>query len=280
MRFNSGNRHSRGSGLRIGPGSISPFVKIMLIANAAVFLLQQLAGVRFTLLLSLSPDLFYEQFPNYIYQVFTYMFLHGGIWHLVFNMFMLWMFGTEIEYTWGSKTFARFYLLCGITGGVLPLVTHSIFSTGSGYILGASGAIYGVLIAYWLMFPERMLYLYFLFPVKVKYAIPGLMLLGLLFGGAGVAHAAHLGGALFALAYLKLDWHLFSFGKRIRNLHYKRQTTKLNRRRQQAEDIMNRVDSILDKINEVGIENISKADRKFLEDASSELSQKKDKQKR
>ena len=170
--------------------------------------------------------------------------------------------------------------MCGITGGVLPLITNAFFSTSSGYILGASGAIYGVLIAYWLMFPDRKLYLYFLFPVKVKYAIPGLMLLGFLFGGAGVAHTAHLGGALFGLVYLKLDWRFFSFGKKIRNLHYKRQTTKLKRRRQQAEDIMKRVDSILDKINEVGIENISKADRKFLEDASSELSQQTDKQNR
>jgi hypothetical protein len=84
---------------------------------------------------------------------------------------------------------------------------------------------------------------------------------------------AHLGGALFGLAYLKLDWRWISFGKKLKNLRYKRQEAKLEKRRQNAVDTMKRIDAILDKINEVGLENISKADRKFLEEASSELSE-------
>ena len=269
-----------GGGMRIGPGAISPFIKVMLIANTAVFVLQYLVGTRFSLLFSLSTGLFFDQFPNYIYQIVTYMFLHGGIWHLLFNMFILWMFGTEIEFAWGSKAFARFYILCGLAGAILPLITHVVFSTGPSLILGASGAIYGVLIAYWLMFPNRLLYLYFLFPVKVKYAIPGLLLFGFLFSSGGVAHLAHLGGALCGFIYLKMDLKRGLFSKRLKTLHYKRQSAKLNKNRKQAEDIMKRVDAILDKINEVGIENISKSDRKFLEEASSELSAQRDKQER
>jgi membrane associated rhomboid family serine protease len=246
----------------------------MIIVNVAVFLLQWIIGERFTVLFSLVPGLFFDQFPNYIYQVFTYMFLHGGLWHLAFNMFFLWMFGTEIEHTWGTKSFARFYLLCGLAGGFLSLATQGIFPAG--VILGASGAIYGVFVAYWFMFPNRYLYLWFLFPVKVKWAIPGFMLLGFLFGGSGIAHMAHLGGALWGVLHIKLDWRAGRLGGKFKDLKYKRQTAKLSKRRKKAEDIMKRVDAILDKINEVGIDNLSKEERKFLEEASSELSEKKD----
>jgi membrane associated rhomboid family serine protease len=266
--------YGQGGGFRIGPGSISPFIKWMIIINVIVFLLQWIVGRQFTELFSLQPRLFFDQFPNYTFQVFTYMFLHGGLLHLAFNMFFLWMFGTEIEYSWGSKSFAWFYLLCGLAGGVLSLATQALFPAG--LILGASGAIYGVFVAYWLMFPNRYLYLWFLFPVKVKWAIPGFMLIGFLFGGSSVAHMAHLGGALWGLIYIKMDWRWGRFGGSLRNIKYKRQEAKLNKRRRQADDIMKRVDAILDKINEVGIENISKEDRKFLEEASSELSQKRD----
>ncbi|UCC45246.1 MAG: rhomboid family intramembrane serine protease [Candidatus Zixiibacteriota bacterium] len=260
--------------LRIGPGRVSPFIKVALIVNSAVFVLQFLVGDRFTILLGLYPDLFFSEFPNYIYQIFTYMFLHGGLFHIAFNMFILWMFGTEIEYAWGTRSFAWFYLMAGVAGGVLSLIAHSVLP--SGLIIGASGAIYGVMIAYWLMFPNRLLYLYFLIPVKVKWAVPGFMLIGFLFGGSGIAHMAHLGGALYGLLYLKLDWRWLTLGKKIRNLRYKQQSAKLEKRRRQAEDTMKRVDAILDKINEVGIENISDSDRKFLEEASSELSKEED----
>ncbi|HUV31145.1 MAG TPA: rhomboid family intramembrane serine protease [Acidobacteriota bacterium] len=280
MRTYGDNRPPRASGVRIGPGSISPFIKVLLIANGVVFLLQALVGARFTAIFWLSPGAFFDQFPNYVYQVFTYMFLHGSFWHLLFNMFVLWMFGTEIEYVWGTRRFARFYILCGLAGGVLPLITHGLFAADPTPILGASGAIYGVLVAYWVMYPNRMLYLYFLFPIRVKWAIPGLMLLGFLFGGPGVAHMTHLGGALWGFAHLKWDWRWVYVGRRIQDLRYRRQAAKLNKKRHQAEDIMKRVDAILDKINEVGIDNISDEDRKFLQEASSELSRQKDRQKR
>ena len=139
--------------------------------------------------------------------------------------------------------------------------------------IGASGALYGVLVAYWLMFPNRTLYIWMILPVKVRWAIPGLFLLSFLFSGGGVAHMAHLGGALYGLVYLKIDWTRFGMGRWIKNLRYEHRETKLKRNREKAQDVMKRVDAILDKINDVGMENLTAEERRFLNDASSELSE-------
>ncbi len=249
---------------------ISPFIKVMLISNVAVFFVQKFYP-PLTFLLGLTPARFFADFPNAVYQPFTYMFLHGNFWHLFFNMFALWIFGTEIERLWGSKRFAKFYLFGGISGAVLSL----IFNYSQPYpIIGASAAIYALLVAYWIMFPNRYLYIYFLIPIKVKWAIPGMMVLGFLFSGANIAHMAHLGGALFGLIYMKSDLRLIRLSQRWHNWQHRRKEAKLEKNRQNAEDIMKRVDAILDKINEVGIENLSKSERKFLEEASSKLSKK------
>ena len=270
MRQFGFNRRPPRGGLGFGPGKLSPFIKVMLIANASVFVVQYLFP-QLTQALGLTPARFFGEFPNLIYQLLTYMFLHGSLGHIFFNMFALWMFGTEIEFALGSRSFSRFYLLSGLSGAVLTLVVKS----GQPYpMIGASAAIYGVLVAYWIMFPNRNLYIYFLFPVKVKWAIPGMMLLGFLFAGGSVAHWAHLGGALYGLAYIKFDWRWIRWGRRLKDIRYRRETTKLAKKRQKAGEIMRRVDTILDKINEVGIENISKDDREFLEEASSRLSDK------
>jgi membrane associated rhomboid family serine protease len=272
MRNFQGSSYSGGS-VGFGPGMVSPFIKWILISCVGVFCAQYFFP-SITDLFGLTPAIFIATFPSYIFQPITYMFLHGGFLHLLFNMFALWMFGTEIEYTWGSRSFARFYFLCGLAGAALTLI---VFPHQMNPMIGASGAIYGVLVAYWLMFPEREL---FFFPlpvaVKVKYAIPILMVINFLMSGANVAHMAHLGGALCGVLYLKLDWRWLRIGNLFKNLRYRRQEAKLEKRRQAAEDIMKRVDTILDKINEVGMENLTKAERKFLEDASSELSKQKE----
>ncbi len=270
MRFNNFSRGGSYRGLSIGPGAISPFIKLILLSNVAIYLIQMLANLHLELIFGLTPAKFFAEFPNLLFQPFTYMFLHSeGFWHIFFNMFALWMFGTEIEFTWGRKSFAKFYLLAGLSGAILTLIFQSGLPVP---VIGASGAVYGVLIAYWLLFPQRYLYIYFLFPVKVKWAIPGFMILGFLAGGANIAHFAHLGGAIFGFIFVKAGWRFFRFGKVLKNLRYKRQEAKFEKNRHRAEETMKRVDEILDKINDVGIENISAEDRKFLEDASSHLS--------
>ncbi len=278
--------------MRIGPGSISPVIKYLVIANAAIFLIQRLFSLDlafgpvdartiatpFSNLsgwgLGLTPALFFKDFPNYLYQPLTYMFLHSGFFHIFFNMFALWMFGTEIEYAFGSKNFLKFYIYCGLGGAFLSL---AFMSNMNAPIVGASGAIFGVLAAYWLMFPNRYLLIFFLFPMKVKYAIPLFGVLNLIAAFSApaapkIAHLAHLGGALVGLVYMKFDWGLKSPFKWLRSFKLKRKETKLEKKRQKAEEIMKRVDNILDKINEVGIDNISREDKKFLEDASKLLS--------
>ncbi len=270
------NRQFSGSpgGRRVsfGPGGISPFIKAMLIVNLAVWILQWVSS-SVTSSFGLTPARFFSEFPNLFYQPVTYMFLHstGSIGHILFNMFALWMFGTEIERTWGAKKFGWFYMLAGLSGGVVSLVFNSSFQ---GVIVGASAAIYGLLVVYWVMFPDRFLYIYFLFPVKVKWAIPGFMVLGFLFGGANIAHLAHLGGAVFGLIYAKSDLRQISLTNKLKNLRHKKQEAKLQKNRGKAEETMKRVDAILDKINEVGLENLSREERKFLDEASSELSDK------
>ena len=269
MRFNN---YSGGGGSRrlsIGPGAVSPFIKLMLISNLAIFMIQSLANYPLSDFLGLTPARFFAEFPNLLFQPFTYMFLHADFWHIFFNMFALWMFGTEIEFTWGKKAFAKFYILAGLSGAVLTLIFQSELPYP---VIGASGAIYGVLIAYWLLFPHRYLYIYFLFPVKVKWAIPGFMILGFMAGGGNIAHFAHLGGAIFGLIFVKADWRIARFGNMLKKIRLKKQEAKFEKNRFKAEDTMKRVDEILDKISEVGIDNISREDRKFLEDTSSHMS--------
>jgi membrane associated rhomboid family serine protease len=261
-------------GFQIGPGTISPVIKYILIGTGAIFLIQKLSQLPIELVFGLTPALFYREFPLYIFQPLTYMFLHAGFFHIFFNMFTLWMFGTEIEHSWGSKSFLWFYLICGISGALFSLTFNFRLSHP---IVGASGAIYGILAAYWLMFPDRYLLIFFIFPMKVRWAIPLFAVLNFVASGPNVAHLAHLGGALAGYIYVRLDWRIYRPGYWVKSLRHKRKTAKLEKNRQKAEEIMRRVDSILDKINEVGIENISKEDRKFLEEASHILS-KNDKQ--
>jgi len=265
------SRQSGFGGLSIGPGSISPIIKYLIITNVLVFIIQGFASFSMTRYFGLTPALFFSDFPNYLFQPITYMFLHGGFFHILFNMFALWMFGTEIEYSWGGSRFLRFYLYCGIGGALVSLIFNSNLNIP---IVGASGAIYGILAAYWLMFPDRYLLIFFLFPMKVRWALPLFGLLNFIASGANVAHLAHLGGAVVGLMYMKSDWRVARFFNPFKSLRHKHKKAKLEKNRQKAEEMMNRVDRILDKINEVGFDNISPDDRKFLEEASQILSKK------
>ncbi len=260
-------------GFRIGPGSISPMIKYLIIANGIIFLLQGLSSIRLESIFGLVPAKIFSDFPNNLYclyQTFTYMFFHAGFFHILFNMFVLWMFGTEIEYKWGSRPFLKYYFLCGLGGAFLSLIFNYNLAHP---IIGASGAIYGILAAYWLMFPDRTILIFFLLPMRVRWAIPLLAILNFVASGPYVAHLAHLGGALVGFAYMKLDWHRYSPSMFFKKRRMRNQEQKLEKKRLKAGEIMKRVDRILDKINEVGFENISREDKKFLESASEILSE-------
>lgn len=190
-----------------GPGRISTAIKALIVANVAVFVAQLFFSIV-TEVLGLRPILVVRSF--WIWQIATYMFLHGGVFHIVFNMLALWMFGAELERTWGTRYFLKFYFVTGVGAGILT-VLFSLLPFGfarqlyGANVIGASGAIYGLLLAYGMYFPDRPIYMYFVFPVpaKVFVAIMGaIALLASLGDAGGVASATHLGGLVVGYLFL------------------------------------------------------------------------------
>ena len=191
-----------------GPGPLSLALKALIGANVAMFLAQFFFAIV-TDVLGLRPVFVLRYF--WVWQLVTYMFLHGGIFHIVFNMLALWMFGTELERVWGTRYFLKFYFVTGIGAGALT-VLFSLLPFGFAHqlqganIIGASGAIYGLLLAYALYFPDRPIYMYFVFPIpaKIFVAIMGaIAFFSSLSDAGGVANATHLGGLLVGYLYLK-----------------------------------------------------------------------------
>ncbi len=186
-------------------------VKNLLIINVIVFLativLERAGYLNITNMLALNS------IPTgrfRIWQLFTYMFMHSSFSHLFFNMFALWMFGYILENFWGSRRFLFYYLVCGVGAGLC-----NILVPGWGLTVGASGAVYGVLLAFGMMFPEERIYLYFLMPIKAKWFVIGYAAIELLEGifvSDGIAHFAHLGGMLFGLLLI-LYWRKHPFSK-------------------------------------------------------------------
>ena len=247
-----------------------------------------------------------------IYQLVTYMFMHGSFGHLFFNMFALWMFGNTLENIWGSKRFLLFYMVCGIGAGLCQeLVQYIQYATSlshyatvnmSGHVVtmdtylnmmntvGASGAIYGLLLAFGMMFPNSMIYFYFLIPIKAKWFVIGYAVIELITGLTGVdniAHFAHLGGMLFGLLLI-LYWRKNPAGpnKNFRNLRDVFQSWKKKSRmkytpyqeikvdsqvprsdeeynHQQAER-NHKMDAILDKISKSGYASLTDEEKEFL----------------
>lgn len=179
--------------------NLPPVVKNLLIINVLVFILQNVLDKRmnFTQLIGLWP-INSSMFQPW--QPVTHMFAHGGMFHIFFNMFALWMFGRVLENLWGSKKFLIFYMLSGLGAAALHLAVQYFAGTFS-VAVGASGAVYGLLVAFAFLFPNTPLYLMFIpIPIKAKWAITGILVLDLIFGfssaNTGVAHAAHIGGAI------------------------------------------------------------------------------------
>jgi membrane associated rhomboid family serine protease len=180
-------------------GDMTPVIKNLLIINGLVFMAQLVLdkqGFDFTdygMLYDWGSDKFR------VWQVITHMFLHTpeNFMHIFFNMLLLYMFGTRLEYHWGAKRFLQFYLICGIAAAITQMLIQDNFKA-----YGASGAVMGVLTAFTYLFPNERLMIFPIFiPVKVKYIVPALIAMDLFSGiadtpGDDVGHWAHLGGAL------------------------------------------------------------------------------------
>jgi len=196
------------SSFSFGPGPLSTALKALIGANVVMFVLTTLVQSLIPRL-GLVPVFVLHQFR--VWQLVTYMFLHGGFFHIIFNMLALWMFGAELERIWGTRFFLKFYFVTGIGAGLLT-VLFSLMpfdfaqQLQQSIIIGASGAIYGLLLAYALYFPDRPIYMYFVFPIPARVFViimGAIAFLSSLSEVGGVANATHLGGLLVAYVYLK-----------------------------------------------------------------------------
>ncbi|MFA5511482.1 MAG: rhomboid family intramembrane serine protease [Candidatus Kapaibacterium sp.] len=227
---------SRFGNSRIG-GFFPPVIKGLLIANVAVFLLQHffvgtltfggvslervfihyfaLWQINFDNLIPFASD--YQFYP---WQLITYQFMHADFWHIFMNMFALWMFGSELESNWGGKRFLSYYLLTGIGAAIIHMLITPIFGEVRPTV-GASGAVYGLLLAFGMTYPDRKIFMFPLFiPVPAKYFVmifAGIELLNGVSGVSGVAHFAHLGGALTGFILLKFGRQV-GFEKLVRSI--------------------------------------------------------------
>lgn len=189
---------------------LPPAVKHLLIINVLVFgadYVLQRQGIYLGNILAL----FSLQSGNFhLWQPLSYMFMHANLSHIFFNMFNLWMFGAAMENFWGTKRFLIYYLACGIGAGLLYMLLPGLHIT-----VGASAAVYGLLLAFGMTFPNEYIYLYFLMPIKTKWFVTGMIVIellqGIFYSYDGVAHFAHLDGML--IGFLLIMWwrkHPFS----------------------------------------------------------------------
>jgi membrane associated rhomboid family serine protease len=280
-----------------------PVIKGLIVSNVVVWVLLDvllapfvLEGVPVFRILESSLALWPIGPSFWPWQIVTYMFLHGGFFHLFFNMLALWMFGMELENTWGSRKFLIFYLLCGIGGALANLAITPLLGQAAPTV-GATGAVFGVLIGFAMLFPNRLIYLYFLIPVKAKYLIAVWIGLELFFGvtgsSEGVAHFAHLGGVAVGLVYMAIDldivplreWLIrfrgedakpFAGGEPVggrtdvRDARFFDITTgkHIDRDQRVTQEV---VDEILDKISRGGYQSLTEDEKRILNEASKRI---------
>ena len=253
------------SGFGLG---LTPAVKTLVIVNVSIFIIINLfRKIAWISLFGMVPAVVFSRF--WIWQIFTYMFLHLGLWHLILNMLMLWFFGPTIEAAWGRKQFLIYYFFTGIGAALC-----SFFVSIGSYIpvIGASGAIFGILVAYAVMFPESIILLFLIFPMKMKHAILVLGAINLLGAisspGSGIAYFAHLGGGIFGYLYLKNEWlkmKFLRFSFSIDGLKNKYSQHNIRGKEIEKKNLNEQVDQILDKVSQEGIGSLSPKERAILE---------------
>jgi membrane associated rhomboid family serine protease len=265
-------------------GPITPVVKNLLIINGVIFLIQLLADYFFPGSMELIFGLSYTGLVNdlRIWQIFTYMFLHGGWIHIIFNLLALWMFAGELETLWGSRFFLRYYLLSGTGAGIFISIMNYIVYARYGIsppTIGASGAIYGILLAYGMTWPNREVLVYFLFPIKMKYLV---MIFGALefYGsvssasaqGGNISHIGHLGGLITGF-FLLMYHRRTSAGSRLKkniedSLFQSLKKLRLKRKQKKIEERIKAkeiIDDLLEKIARQGMKSLNDREKRNLE---------------
>jgi membrane associated rhomboid family serine protease len=220
----------RPTGGNLAVPQLTPFVKYIIIACVVMYLVQFVADGQgaLSMILGLVPYSVVGLGPlplPFLWQPFTYMFLHAPppvVMHILFNMLILWMFGSELEGRWGSRAFLRYYLVCGVGAGIFATVLGLLLPWGQPGVptIGASGAIYGLMIAYGIIFANRPILFMLIFPMKARtfawILFAGAFLMSLEASPGRVSHVAHLGGALTGYLYLKKAWRIGDFYREMR----------------------------------------------------------------
>jgi membrane associated rhomboid family serine protease len=264
MPFEDMHRPISGAGFR---GA----VKWIVIVSGVLLVVQQFLPGLLIGLFGLIPSQVVHHY--WLWQPVTYLFLHGGVFHWLFNMFILWMFGRELEVRWGTAVFLKYFFICGIGAAlcVLALSPHSTTPT-----IGASGAIFGLLVAFAMIFPEAVLYLYFVVPVKAWQAaiLFGFIELfaGMEGGGQGYARFAHLGGMATGYLYLRFE-DFFTIrthgvfrrvGGWFRRMPQPKRKTSIEFH-EVTDDLVKEVDRILEKILKSGADSLTSEEKKIME---------------
>ncbi len=258
---------------------LTPWVKRLLIANVVIFLVTQVNQRFFFEWFAFAPS----EVLTKPWGVLTYMFLHGNLMHLLVNMLVLFFFGPPLEQRWGSTEFVKFYLICGLGG-----VALSFLFAPSAAIVGASAAIYGLMLAFALIWPNAPIYIWGIFPVKAKWLVGFLFVVSVMsaFGGSGdgIAHFAHLGGIITGFFYLKSGWRpgiTSTAGKsrpRVRKMaivprkapRQEESSRKgpLDAWKPEDDSMLDEVDRILDKISAEGMAALTTEERATLDQVS------------
>ncbi len=285
-----------------------PVIKNIIIINVVVFFLSFIAkmiAVERATFLGYETVSLYEYLIRYLalmpigygfelWQLISYQFLHANFTHLFFNMFAIWMFGMEIENYFGSRRFLLFYLVSGVGAGLLHLFFSPVLSSQLAPTIGASGAVYGILLAFAVLFPNRYIFLYFFVPIKAKYLIGFYILIEFLSIGepSAVAHLAHIGGALTGLLtlYIFKIWDIQSIKRTYHRNRNKKEgqfwgrVKPYSKRKEEiyvshyeevnSEDsyendvTQEEIDRILDKISEGGYQSLTEKEKEILFKAS------------
>ncbi len=266
------------------PFALSPWVRGLIAANAVVYLLSLTVFTGPWLLetFAFQPHRVVDRW----WTPLTYMFLHGSFLHLAFNLLLLFFFGPAVEERLGSKRFAAYYLFCGLGGAVLSF--GLLLTTPMATVYGASGAVFGVALAFAMFWPDAPIYIFPLpLPVKAKWVVvffATLSLLAAILGARdGVAHLAHLGGFLFGFIFLRSESsirdHAREALRRPRLAHVVPPKQRRERERVEApppepstdRKLDDAVDRVLDKIHETGMDSLTPEERRLLDEVSRQL---------
>lgn len=262
---------------------------LLLVANLAAFLLQN-AIYRFS---QFPLDAYFALSTHglgrgFLWQLFTFQFMHAGLLHILFNSWGLYLFGKEVEQAIGQKSMLALYLTSGVTGGLVQCLAALLPGSSGAPVVGASAGVFGLVAAFAVLFPERILMLFFVIPMKAKWllALSGFIAVyGVLAPSGNVAHAAHLGGLLAGLFFVRYAIHWQWPTPRRRNPsapHLVRvqspgsgiwsKQKKIPAEELPADEFVSReVDPILDKISAHGIQSLTDRERRVLEAARDKM---------